>query len=58
MLVLDKVHAGYGAIEVLKDLTLEVNPGEIVTLLGAKRRRQKHDAADPGGASCRCAAGA
>jgi branched-chain amino acid transport system ATP-binding protein len=35
MLKLDKVRAGYGAIEVLKDLTLEVRPGEIVTLLGA-----------------------
>src|SRR6202012_5324882 len=27
--------AGYGAIEVLKDLSLEVNKGEIVALLGA-----------------------
>jgi branched-chain amino acid transport system ATP-binding protein len=35
MLTLEKVHAGYGAIEVLKDLTLEVKPGEIVALLGA-----------------------
>jgi len=35
MLNLDRVHAGYGAIEVLKDLSLEVNAGEIVALLGA-----------------------
>jgi branched-chain amino acid transport system ATP-binding protein len=35
MLKLDRVHAGYGAIEVLKDLSLEVNEGEIVALLGA-----------------------
>src|SRR5271154_2152452 len=35
MLKLNEIHAGYGAIEVLKDLTLEVRPGEIVALLGA-----------------------
>jgi branched-chain amino acid transport system ATP-binding protein len=35
MLKLDQVRAGYGAIEVLKNLALEVRPGEIVTLLGA-----------------------
>jgi len=35
MLKLDRVHAGYGAIEVLKDLSLEVKAGEIVALLGA-----------------------
>ena len=35
MLKLENVHAGYGAIEVLKNLTLEVRPGEIVALLGA-----------------------
>jgi len=35
MLTLKDVHAGYGAIEVLKDLTLEVGPAEIVALLGA-----------------------
>jgi branched-chain amino acid transport system ATP-binding protein len=35
MLKLDRVHAGYGAIEVLKDLSLEVRAGEIVALLGA-----------------------
>jgi len=35
MLKLDQVHAGYGAIEVLKNLSLDVGAGEIVALLGA-----------------------
>ncbi|HET6284422.1 MAG TPA: ABC transporter ATP-binding protein [Polyangia bacterium] len=35
MLVVDDLHAGYGAIEVLKGVSLEVNEGEIVTLIGA-----------------------
>ena len=35
MLKLTKVNAGYGAIQVLKELTLEVGPTEIVALLGA-----------------------
>jgi branched-chain amino acid transport system ATP-binding protein len=35
MLILNQVSAGYGAIEVLKSLTLEVRPHEIVALLGA-----------------------
>src|SRR5271154_570513 len=35
MLKLDQVRAGYGAIEVLKNLTLEVGAKEIVALLGA-----------------------
>jgi branched-chain amino acid transport system ATP-binding protein len=35
MLKLDQVHAGYGAIEALKSLTLEVGAREIVALLGA-----------------------
>src|SRR5476649_2877659 len=35
MLKLNQVHAGYGAIEVLKSLTLEVGETEIVALLGA-----------------------
>ena len=35
MLKLDQVCAGYGVIEVLKSLTLEVRAGEIVALLGA-----------------------
>jgi branched-chain amino acid transport system ATP-binding protein len=35
MLKLDQIYAGYGAIEVLKNLSLEVKAGEIVALLGA-----------------------
>jgi branched-chain amino acid transport system ATP-binding protein len=35
MLKLEQVSAGYGAIEVLKSLSLEVRPHEIVALLGA-----------------------
>jgi branched-chain amino acid transport system ATP-binding protein len=35
LLQLDGVRAGYGPIEVLKGISLEVNAGEIVTLIGA-----------------------
>ncbi|HEY6562441.1 MAG TPA: ABC transporter ATP-binding protein [Polyangiaceae bacterium] len=35
MLELDDIHAGYGAIEVLKGISLHVEEGEIVTLIGA-----------------------
>lgn len=35
MLKLENVHAGYGSIDVLKGITLEVGEGEIVTVLGA-----------------------
>jgi branched-chain amino acid transport system ATP-binding protein len=35
MLKLEQVRSGYGAIEVLKNLDLEVGPQEIVALLGA-----------------------
>jgi branched-chain amino acid transport system ATP-binding protein len=35
LLALWTVHAGYGPIEVLKGVSLEVLPGEIVTLVGA-----------------------
>jgi branched-chain amino acid transport system ATP-binding protein len=35
MLRLDNIHAGYGPSEVLKGISLAVNPGEIVALLGA-----------------------
>jgi len=35
MLKLDGIHAGYGAIEVLKGVSLHVDEGEIVTLIGA-----------------------
>jgi branched-chain amino acid transport system ATP-binding protein len=35
MLEVERVRAGYGAIEVLKEVSLTVSEGEIVTLLGA-----------------------
>ena len=35
MLKLENVHAGYGPVDVLKGISLEVGEGEIVTLLGA-----------------------
>ena len=35
MLRLDDVHTRYGQVEVLKGVSLEVRPGEIVTLIGA-----------------------
>jgi branched-chain amino acid transport system ATP-binding protein len=35
MLILEGVRAGYGTIEVLKGIDLEVKEGEIVTLIGA-----------------------
>ncbi len=35
LLKLDGIRAGYGLIEVLKGITIEVNAGEIVTVIGA-----------------------
>jgi branched-chain amino acid transport system ATP-binding protein len=35
LLEVDELHAGYGAIEVLKGVSLKVEPGEIVTVIGA-----------------------
>lgn len=35
LLSINQIRAGYGAIEVLKDVSLEVRPGEIVTVIGA-----------------------
>lgn len=35
LLTLDNVHAGYGPIAVLQGISLEVQPGEIVALIGA-----------------------
>ncbi|HTX62528.1 MAG TPA: ATP-binding cassette domain-containing protein, partial [Acidimicrobiales bacterium] len=34
VLVLDKVSAGYGQADVVRQIELDVHPGEIVTLLG------------------------
>ena len=35
LLAVENLHAGYGPIEVLKGISLEVQPGEIVALIGA-----------------------
>jgi len=35
LLTVENYCAGYGPIEVLKDISIEVNPGEIVALIGA-----------------------
>jgi branched-chain amino acid transport system ATP-binding protein len=35
LLKLDKVTSGYGPIVAVRDLSVEVYPGEVVTLLGA-----------------------
>ena len=35
MLALDKVNVFYGAIHALRDVSLTVNTGEVVTLIGA-----------------------
>ena len=35
LLIVENLHAGYGPIEVLKGITLEVRPGEIVAIIGA-----------------------
>ena len=34
-LEVDKLRAGYGAVEVLHEVSLHVNEGEIVSILGA-----------------------
>ena len=35
VLIVDDIHTFYGSIEALKGISLEVNAGEIVTLIGA-----------------------
>lgn len=35
MLIIENLHAGYGNIEVLKGINLEINEGELVCLIGA-----------------------
>lgn len=35
MLKVDNIHVSYGSIEAIKGISFEVNPGEIVTLIGA-----------------------
>ncbi len=43
ILEVKNVHTYYGHIHALKDLSLTVEKGEIVTLIGAQRGRQEHD---------------
>ena len=45
LLELHDIHTYYGNIEALKGVSLEVEEGEIVTLIGVERRGQVHDAA-------------
>lgn len=35
LLTIDRINAGYGEIQVLFDLSLHVNPGEVVSIIGA-----------------------
>ena len=35
MLRLDHVHSGYGTVKIIADVSLEVNEGEIVSIIGA-----------------------
>ncbi len=42
MLSFDKVSAHYGKIQALHEVSLHINQGEIVTLIGAKRRGENH----------------
>jgi len=35
LLEVRNVHSGYGKLEILRDITLDVNEGEIVSILGA-----------------------
>ena len=46
MLKLSQVHAGYGAVEVLRDVSLSVAAGEIVGLMGRITSRADGDAPD------------
>ncbi len=42
----DGLRAGYGNVEIVRDLDLHVDAGEVVALLGPERCRQDHDALD------------
>ena len=44
MLALDDVHAHYGKSHVLHGVSLRVEPGEVVGLLGRNGVGQEHDA--------------
>jgi ABC-type branched-subunit amino acid transport system ATPase component len=51
MLTVEDLHVYYGNIAALKGISLEVHPGEIVTLIGSNRGRQVHHAAHHLGAA-------
>ena len=45
-LEVENLHAGYGTEEVLHGVSLRVDEGEIVSILGANWRRKDHHSAD------------
>lgn len=47
MLTFDKVNAHYGKIRALHDVSLHINQGEIVTLIGANGAGKNHAARHP-----------
>ena len=46
MLKLENLSVHYGAIEALKNLSLEVHKGEIVSLIGANGAGENHNTSD------------
>lgn len=42
MLEVKDLHVNYGAVHALNGISLHVDDGEIVSLIGAKRRGQNH----------------
>lgn len=44
LLRVENLHVHYGSIHAIKDISFEVNEGEIVTLIGANGARQIHRA--------------
>ena len=43
-LVVEGIRAGYGSVQVLHDVSIEVNPGETVVLLGTNGNGKSSDA--------------
>ena len=58
LLEVEDIHVHYGKIEALKGISLEVDEGEIVTLIGANGGGQDHDAEDDLGSAAAVARGA
>ena len=48
MLEIKNLSVSYGAIEAVKDISLTVNDGEIVSLIGANDHVAHHHGPDPG----------